>query len=237
MLQVNTASAWSENRPAILSAMFPVADVIPSRSRPCVTIGLIALNAMMFVAEVLAGDLLPRAVFSLGLVPVFFSWPTLLSSLVLHGGWLHVLGNMLFLWIFGETVEDRLGHARFLAFYIACGVATGLAHVAFNPYSSVPALGSSGAISGVMGAYFVLYPQSRVLTAVVLVRSFDLVEIPAAAFLGVWFLLQMLTTIGSLAAHADGSVAVWSYMAGFALGAAAGWFWRKRIPYPTPDRD
>ncbi len=212
--------------------MFPVADVIPSRTRPYVTIGLITLNAVAFAAEVLVGDRLPRAIFAFGLVPVFFSWPDVLSSMFLHAGWLHFLGNMLYLWIFGDTVEDRLGHLRYLVFYVACGVAGGLGHVAFNPYSSAPAIGASGAISGVMGAYFVLYPQSRVLTAVFLVVYLDLVEVPAITFLAIWMLLQLFSGVGALTASTGGGVAIWSHVVGFAFGALGGWFWRKRIAYP-----
>jgi membrane associated rhomboid family serine protease len=156
--------------------MFPVADVIPSRTRPYVTIGLIALNAVVFLTGLLLGDALPRVILARGLVPAFFSWPDILSSMFLHTGWLHFLGNMLYLWIFGDNVEDRLGRPRYLAFYIACGAAAALGHVAFNPGSVTPAIGASGAISGVMGAYFVLYPRSRVLTAVFLIVVFDLVE-------------------------------------------------------------
>jgi membrane associated rhomboid family serine protease len=212
--------------------MFPVADVIPSRSRPYVTIGLIALNALAFAAELLAGDLLPRVLFALGLVPVFYSWTDVLSSMFLHSGWVHFLGNMLYLWIFGDTVEDRLGHLRYLVFYLACGVAGGLGHVAANPYSSTPVIGASGAVSGVLGAYFVLYPQSRILTAVFLVVVRDLVEVPAVAFLGIWLLLQAFSGAGAITAPADGSAASWSHVVGFAVGAMGGWFWRRRIAYP-----
>jgi len=213
--------------------MFPVADVIPSRRRPYVTIGLIALNTLAFTAELLVGDLLPRAMFALGLVPVFFSWPDLLSSQFLHTGWLHFLGNMLYLWVFGDNVEGRLGHVRYLAFYLACGVAGGLAHVAFNPYSSTPVIGASGAISGVMGAYFVLYPHSRILTAVVLIVFLDLVEVPAVAFLGIWVLIQALSGAGALTTYAEGGLAVWPQIAGFAAGALVGLVVRRlRIPYP-----
>jgi membrane associated rhomboid family serine protease len=211
--------------------MFPVADVIPSRTRPYVTIGLIAANTVFFAAELLAGEMLPRVIFARGLVPVVFSWPDLLSSMFLHAGWLHFLGNMLYLWIFGDNVEDRLGHGRFLAFYLACGVAAGLGHVAFNPHASAPAIGASGAISGVMGAYFVLYPQSRVLTAVFLIVFMDLVEVPAVYFLGIWFMLQLFSGVGSLGVHTAVGVAIWSHVVGFAAGAAAGSFWRKTTGY------
>jgi membrane associated rhomboid family serine protease len=212
--------------------MFPVADVIPSRTRPYVTIGLIALNAVVFLTELLLGDALPRAILARGLVPAFFSWPDILSSMFLHTGWLHFLGNMLYLWIFGDNVEDRLGRPRYLAFYIACGAAAALGHVAFNPGSATPAIGASGAISGVLGAYFVLYPRSRVLTAVFLIVVLDLVEVPALFFLGIWFLIQLFSGIGSFGVHAEGGVAIWSHAIAFAVGALGGWVWRGRIRYP-----
>jgi membrane associated rhomboid family serine protease len=208
--------------------MFPVADVIPSRSRPHVTIGLIALNAAVFLTELLLGDALPRVILALGLVPAFFSWPDVLSSMFLHTGWLHFLGNMLYLWIFGDNVEDRMGRGRYLALYLACGTAAALGHVAFDPASVTPTIGASGAISGVMGAYFVLYPRSRILTAVFLIVFFDLVEVPALFFLGIWFLMQLFSGIGSIGAHAAGGVAIWAHVIGFAAGALGGWVWRGR---------
>jgi membrane associated rhomboid family serine protease len=211
--------------------MFPVADVIPSRARPYVTIGLIAVNTAVFVAELLLGNALPRLIFTLGLVPAAFSWPDILSSMFLHAGWLHFLGNMLYLWIFGDNVEDRMGRGRYLAFYLACGGAAALGHVAFNPGSATPAIGASGAISGVMGAYFVLYPRSQVLTAVFLIVYLDLVEVPAVFFLGVWFLLQLFSGVGSIGACAEGGVAIWALVVGFAVGALGGRLCRGRVTY------
>lgn len=212
--------------------MFPVADVIPSERTPYVTIGLLVLNAVVFAGLQLAGDLRPRAIFALGLVPVFFSWPAVLTSLFLHAGWLPFLANTLFLWLFGGTVENRLGRTRYLACYLACGAAAGLAHVALDPYSSAPAIGAGGAISGVLGAYFVLYPQSRVLTAVFPIVFFDLVEVPATVYLGIWFLLRL---VGDAA---DAPVALGSSIAGFAIGAAGGWIWRRiRDPWRRDPAD
>ncbi len=141
----------------------------------------------------------------------------------LHGGWLHFLGNMLYLWIFGDNVEDRLGRAAYLAFYLLCGAAAALGQTLTQPYSSVPMIGASGAIAGVMGAYFVLFPHSRVLTVVILFLFVDLVEIPAIFFLGIWFLMQFFSGIGSLgAAEASGGVAFWAHVVGFGAGAADG---------------
>ncbi len=212
--------------------MFPVADVIPSRSRPYVTIGLIGVNTAAFVVELLLDDALPGAIFTFGLVPAAFSWPDILSSMFLHAGWLPFLGNMLYLWIFGDNVEDRIGRLRYLMFYLACGTAAALGHVAFEPRSVTPAIGASGAISGVMGAYFLMYPRSRVLTAVFPIVFLDLIEVPAVFFLGAWLLLQLFSGVGSIGAYAEGGVAIWAHVIGFATGALGGWMWRGRVTYP-----
>ena len=157
------------------------------------------------------------------LIPADFSWLSVLTSMFLHGGWMHVIGNMLYLWIFGDNVEDRLGHARFLLFYLASGCAAALLQVVFNPSSQVPMLGASGAIAGVMGAYFVLYPESRVLTAVFVFVFFDLVEIPAIFFLGIWFVMQLLSGVGSLGiSSTGGGTAFWAHVGGFVVGAVVG---------------
>ena len=141
----------------------------------------------------------------------------------LHEGWLHLLGNMLYLWIFGDNVEDRLGHLGFLVFYLFCGAAAALGQVAISPGSTIPMIGASGAIAGVMGAYFVLYPHSRVLTIVFLVFFLDMIEIPAIFFLGIWFVKELFSGVGSLGTRAmGGGVAVWAHIAGFAAGGLIG---------------
>ena len=208
--------------------MFPVADVIPPRTTPVVTIALIALNAIAFLYEVLLSEYeLQLFVQVYGVVPADFAWTSVLTSMFLHGGWLHFLGNMLYLWIFGDNVEDRLGRATYLAFYLLCGAAAALGQTLTQPYSSVPMIGASGAIAGVMGAYFVLFPHSRVLTVIFLFLFVDLVEIPAIFFLGIWFLMQFLSGIGSLgAAEASGGVAFWAHVVGFGAGGLTGSFWR-----------
>src|SRR6478609_11164816 len=160
--------------------MFPVSDVIPSRTTPYVTVGLIVLNTLAFLFEWQMSDReLQRFLMVYGAVPAYLSAPSILTSMFLHGGWLHFGGNMLYLWIFGDNVEDRFGHGRFLAFYLFAGACAALLQTLFNPFSSVPMVGASGAIAGVMGAYFVLYPQSRVLTLIFLFIFVDIVEIPA----------------------------------------------------------
>jgi membrane associated rhomboid family serine protease len=144
--------------------------------------------------------------------------------MVLHGDWLHFLGNMLFLWIFGDNVEDRLGHLRYVVFYLLCGAAAVAAHVYMNPASTVPTIGASGAIAGVMGAYFVLYPHSRVLALVPLFIIWEIVEVPAILFLGLWFLMQFVLGVGSTALRTGteaGGVAFWAHVAGFLAGMAA----------------
>jgi membrane associated rhomboid family serine protease len=201
--------------------MIPLRDVIPSRTVPYVTVGLIVLNLLAWFFELsLPRDVLPEFLMVYGVVPRFFNWPSVLTSMFLHGGWLHVLGNMLYLWIFGDNVEDRLGHGRYLFFYLLCGAVAAVAQVAIAPDSRIPMVGASGAIAGVMGGYFVLYPRSRVLTLIPLFIFIELIEVPAVVFLGVWFVMQLFSGVGSIAlttAHAGG-VAFWAHIAGFVVG-------------------
>ena len=207
--------------------MFPLSDVIPSRTTPVVTISLIALNALMFLYQLQLDDVaLHRLVFDLGVTPAALSYPDLVSSMFLHGDFLHFIGNMVFLWIFGDNIEDRVGHGGFVLFYIGTGAIASLAQVFANPDSVIPMIGASGAIAGVMGAYFVLYPHSRILTAVFLVLFLDIIEIPAIFFLGVWFLLQVLH--GTLSSTGDGGVAFWAHAGGFAAGVGIGLYLRAR---------
>ena len=209
--------------------MFPLSDVIPSRTRPVVTMGLIALNVLAFLYELRLDDTeLQRLVTSRGVVPAAFGWPDVLTSMFLHGGWLHIITNMVYLWIFGDNVEDRLGHGTFLLFYVVCGAIAAVAQVMFHPASTLPMIGASGAVAGVMGAYFVLYPQSRVLTAVFIVFIIDVVEIPALFFLGFWFLMQLLSGVGAVVESAEGRIAFFAHLGGFVAGAATGVFLRFR---------
>ena len=204
--------------------MLPLYDVIPSRTTPVVTIGLIALNVLVFLFEMSLGESVDLFLQTYGLVPAEFSLPTLASSMFLHGGISHVGGNMLFLWIFGDNVEDRMGHLRFLTFYLLCGTAAALAQTLMQPASLVPMVGASGAVSGVMGAYFVLYPQSQIVTFAL----FQFIEVPAILFLGLWFLLQFLNGVGSLSASAStGGIAFWAHIAGFAAGVVGVFLFRK----------
>jgi len=211
--------------------MIPLRDVIPSRTTPIVTITLIVVNVLVFLFELSLGDDVNNFLFAFGLVPADFSLVTLFTSMFLHGGLLHVGGNMLYLWIFGDNVEDRMGHSRFLVFYLLCGVAAAVAQTWMLPTSEVPMVGASGAVAGVMGAYFVLYPRSRIVTLLPIFIFIQLIEVPAILFLGIWFLLQFLSGVGSVATAADrasaGGIAFWAHIAGFAVGAVAVLFFKR----------
>ena len=202
--------------------MFPISDVIPSRTRPVVTIGLIAVNALIFLYQLQLDDVtVQRLVFRFGVIPARFSYVDVVTSMFLHADFLHFLGNMVFLWIFGDNVEDRLGHTKYVLFYLGSGAIAAIAQVFADPSSFAPMIGASGAIAGVMGAYFVIYPHSRVLTVVFLVLFLDIIEIPAIFFLGIWFLLQLLNGAMTFGTQ-EGGVAFWAHAAGFLAGIAAG---------------
>jgi membrane associated rhomboid family serine protease len=212
--------------------MIPLRDIIPSRTTPYVTVSIIILNAAAWFFELsLAGDVLPSFLQSYGVVPAQFRVPTLFTSMFLHGSWSHVIGNMWYLWIFGDNVEDRLGHGRFIVFYLLCGVAAAMGQIAIEPTSTLPTIGASGAIAGVMGAYFVLYPRSRVLTLIPLIIFWEIVELPAIILLGFWFVMQLVSA-GAIAvtaaSHGSGGVAFAAHVAGFVVGMAGVFVFRKR---------
>ena len=213
--------------------VIPLKDVIPSRTLPVVTVLLIVLNSLAFLFELSLGigsTALMTLVRVYGVVPAAFAPVALLTSMFLHGGWLHFLGNMLYLWIFGDNVEDQLGHARFLFFYLLCGIVAALAHVFMNPASYVPTIGASGAIAGVMGAYFVLFPHSRILALLPLFIYWEVIEVPAIFFLGIWFVMQFFSGVGSIAMGAraaGGGVAFWAHVAGFLAGMVTVFVFRK----------
>src|SRR5262245_12223379 len=190
--------------------MFPVSDVIPSRTTPYVTISLIALNAIAFLIEFQLSDAgLHRLVLTYGVVPARFTWPDVLTSMFLHGGWLHFLGNMLYLWIFGDNVEDRMGHLRYLVFYLLTGWTATYAHIWSDPRSAMPSIGASGAIAGVLGAYITLYPRARVVMLLPLGIFMELIQVPAVLFLGFWFLQQFLFGLLSPAGPGEGGGVAW----------------------------
>lgn len=214
--------------------MIPLRDNIPSKTIPFVTYSLLAANALAFLFELSLGQRLGQFVHVFGVVPertlfILFEAPQYLhfalipfgTSIFLHGGWFHLLGNMLYLHIFGNNVEDALGHLRYLVFYIGSGVAASLVHLAAHPTSEIPTIGASGAIAGIMGAYFLLFPHSRIVTLVPIFFFIQIVELPAFIFLGFWFLIQFLSGSFSLASSGSASgVAWWAHIGGFAVGVA-----------------
>jgi membrane associated rhomboid family serine protease len=217
--------------------MIPLRDVIPSRTTPYITVTLIVLNALAWFYELaVPEDLLPVFLQTYGVVPAYFRAPTLVTSMFLHGSWSHVIGNMWFLWIFGDNIEDRLGHGRFVLFYLICGIGAAAGHILMEPRSMLPTIGASGAIAGVMGAYFVLYPHSRVLTLVPLFIYWEIVELPAIFLLGFWFLMQLfgagIGTISSTSGAESGGIAFMAHIAGFALGALIVFVFRKSRQEP-----
>jgi membrane associated rhomboid family serine protease len=211
--------------------MIPLRDVIPSRTTPVVTVALIVVNATVFLYEFSLGPEVNDFIIAFGLIPAAFSWVTLLTSMFLHGGFLHCAGNMLYLWIFGDNVEDRMGHGRFLTFYLLCGTAAALAQTIMSPDSVVPMVGASGAIAGVMGAYFVMYPHSRIVTLIPIIVFIQIIEVPAIFFLGIWFVMQFLSGVGSIASAASrqpaGGVAFWAHVAGFVAGVGGVFLFRR----------
>jgi len=219
--------------------MIPLRDVIPSRTTPYITITIIVLNAVAWLFELsLSERQLTQFLYIYGVVPAHFSWATLVTSMFLHGGWMHVIGNMWYLWIFGDNVEDRLGHAGYIVFYLLCGIIAAFGQIAADPNSTLPTIGASGAIAGVMGAYFVLYPKSRVLTLVPLILWWQIFELPAIALLGFWFLMQLFSA-GEIAvtasSHGSGGVAFMAHVAGFVFGGVSMLVLRRQPTRPWED--
>ena len=212
--------------------MIPLRDVIPSRTSPVLVITIIALNAVAFLFEQTLSDRqLTLFVREYGVVPAAFAWGSVFTSMFLHGGWMHILGNMLFLWIFGDNVEDRMGHGRFVVFYLICGTVAAVAHVMSEPGSPIPTIGASGAVAGVMGAYLVLYPRSRILTLLPLLIFWRIIEVPAVVFLGLWFVLQLFSGVGTMLMATQGApaggIAFWAHVAGFLAGVVLVYAFRR----------
>ena len=210
--------------------MIPIRDVIPSRTTPGVTVALIAFNIAVYLFQLMLTERGQEIFFdSFGLVPAYFSVVSVFTSMFIHGGLAHLGGNMLFLWIFGDNVEDRLGHGRFFLFYLLCGSVAAAAQTALNPDSIVPMVGASGAIAGVMGAYLVLYPHSRVLMFFPFPPM--LFELPALLFLVMWFVVQFLNGINQLPIFErnaiSGGVAFWAHVMGFVAGLVLVLFMRR----------
>lgn len=213
--------------------MFPLRDSRPSQRTPIVMWALIITNALVFLYELSLDDRALQVFFyHWGLVPKAFSspewgwinglpeqtWVNFLSNMFLHGGWMHFLSNMWFLYIFADNVEDHMGHLRFLCFYILCGLGASWMHLLFNADSPVPALGASGAISGVLGAYWRLFPTSRIITLIPVFFYPLIVEVYAVVFIGFWFLIQLMQGFGSLAIAQSAGVAWWAHVGGFIFG-------------------
>jgi len=212
--------------------MIPLRDANPSRTIPVVNYLIIGLNVVVFLMEMNAGRHADVLVSRLGVVParlthqlatMHVGWRTFLpfiTSMFLHGGWIHLIGNMLFLYIFGDNVEDRFGHVRYFFFYFISGIAAALTQVYINPDSAAPMIGASGAIAGVLGAYVLMFPTARILTLIPIFFFFQLVELPAFIFLGLWFLLQIVSGLLALGIGGDaGGVAWWAHIGGFGAGA------------------
>lgn len=215
--------------PAVYAApVIPLRDTIPSSRVPVVNYTIIAANVAVFLHEATLGPRTEAFLFTYGLVPREFMVTTLFTSMFVHAGWLHVLGNMLYLYIFGDNVEDRLGHIRYVVFYLLCGAAAGATHALTAVHSGVPVVGASGAIAGVSGAYFLFFPTSRVVTLVPIFLFVQIIEIPAVFFLFMWFVWQVVSGVATLGAASRGGVAVWAHVGGFVAGMIVGPLLRRR---------
>ncbi len=209
--------------------MIPIRDTIPSKNYPVVNNTIIGINVVVYLVQISLVPDLNRFTYIYGLVPARYSIPqitsyfttsqqlfSLLSFMFLHGGFWHLLGNMWFLYIFGDNIEDRLGPVRYLVFYLLCGITSGLSHIIINLHSNIPTIGASGAIAGVMGAYLILYPHAKILTLIPIIFIPWFVEIPAFFFLGLWFFIQFISAAGS---HGGiGGIAWWAHIGGFIFG-------------------
>jgi membrane associated rhomboid family serine protease len=224
--------------------MIPLRDDNPSSIMPIVTVALIISCVLAFFWELSLGQHLNAAMFSYGVTPATLvgdnqlpaamyripPWATLLTSMFLHGGWMHLIGNMLYLWIFGDNVEDAMGHTRFIVFYVVCGIAAALAQALPDPSSTVPMIGASGAISGVLGAYLLLFPRTHVLVFLPLGVFSRLIHLPALLVLGFWFVLQIISS--AMASDETGGGVAWgAHIGGFVAGMILiPIFKKKRIP-------
>lgn len=209
--------------------MIPFRDDVPAKRYPVVTVGIIVLNVLVFFYQLsLPRSGLEQFIFAYGVVPgqlgqggmlPAFS-VSMLTSIFLHGGWFHLFGNMWYLWIFGDNIEDRMGHFRFLMFYLICGLLAGATHVLANSGSEVPSIGASGAVAGILGAYLLSYPFARILTVIPLFLFWPIVELPAVIVLGSWFFIQILNGSATIAATSQttGGVAWWAHVGGFVAG-------------------
>jgi membrane associated rhomboid family serine protease len=214
--------------------MLPIQDEIRAHRFPFVNYSLIALNIIVFILELMAGPNLEAALYEIALIPADVTagfdlgdLRAIFTSMFLHAGLSHLLGNMLYLWIFGDNVEDRIGHFWYLMFYLAGGVVASFAHVALNPNSVIPTVGASGAIAAVLGAYLILFPQVKVLTFVPIGFFLRLTLLPASLLLGFWFVLQLFNGLLTLGLADMGGTAFWAHIGGFVFGVLIGWLINK----------
>lgn len=210
--------------------MIPLHDDNPTHILPIVTVALIIMCVLIFFWQLAQGMDNPASIYAFGLIPaVLFdarqlpvelaivpAWATMLTSMFLHGGWMHLIGNMLYLWIFGNNIEDAMGHIRFIMFYVACGLAAALGQAVPNPTSEIPMVGASGAISGVLGAYLLLYPHAKVLVVLPLGFYITTIRLPAGVVLAFWFVFQIINSY--LSADQQGGVAWGAHISGFVAG-------------------
>jgi membrane associated rhomboid family serine protease len=229
--------------------MIPIRDTQRSRTRPVVNWALIAINLLVFAYELTLPDRALQAfTIKYGAIPAVITNPGgfeprvlaqtsgvigLVSSLFIHVGWVHIAGNMLYLFIFGDNVEDIMGHGRYLVFYLAGGVIASVAHILSSPASLVPTVGASGAIAGVLGGYFVNFPRSRVLALIPIGFFLPMVEVPSIVFLFLWFITNLFSGVASLGIQAQGGVAWWAHVGGFVSGMVLSVLWRRRRPYTS----
>ena len=229
--------------------MIPIRDTVPRQHFPFAVWALIAINVYVFIRELaLPQDMTEQFIYLFGLVPARFThadWAAgvgfphtylpFFTTMFLHGGWLHIIGNMWVLWIFGDNVEDRMGPFRFLLFYLLCGLAAGVVHVLTNPSSTVPAVGASGAIAGVMAAYFALFPRARIIAMFPILFYPVFFQVPAFIYLGFWFLTQFFSGTLAIASHREVSgIAWWAHVGGFGAGILLfSLFLRPREPRPV----
>ncbi|MEA4811595.1 MAG: rhomboid family intramembrane serine protease [Anaerolineaceae bacterium] len=215
--------------------MIPIKDEIRSRRVAIVNYILIALNVFVFLIELMQGANIEAFMNQYALIPSQISSGLdagdivrVFTSMFMHGGWMHLLGNMLYLWIFGDNIEDALGHFGYLAFYLLSGIVAAFTHYYFNPQSLVPTVGASGAIAGVLGAYLVFYPSSRVYTFIPIGFFSRLTLVPSFIVLGMWFALQLFNGFLSIGAADQGGVAFWAHIGGFVFGLLVGILFKHR---------
>lgn len=222
--------------------MIPIRDEIRAKRVPYVNYILIAINIIVFLLMVFSSNKATEAiVMNSALIPANLTQgfsigalKTLITSMFMHAGWMHLISNMLYLWIFGDNIEDRLGHLGYLLFYLGAGVFASVLHIVFNSNSEVPSLGASGAIAGVLGAYLVFYPGSRVYTLIPFGFFMSLRPLPAVLVLGLWFVTQFFSGLGSMVSTAQGGVAYWAHIGGFVFGLAIGFLLKNRVKEPVP---